>query len=273
MASLSCRISPRTSTVIFLDRSPFATAMVTSAMLRTCAVRFDAIELTESVRSFHTPVTSDTCAWPPSLPSVPTSRATRVTSEVNTPSCLIMVLTIEADCRNSPSRGRPSTSRRTVCSRSPCATAEITRVTSRVGQIRSSMSVLTDVSISPHAPSDMPKRTRWRALPSRPTSWPTRSSCSAMRWLAATISLKVSAILPSMPVKSPGRRTEKSPTRIACNACSRSCGSIATPLPPLAGLVMAATGDTWRGSLLTWLSGGICLSPSGRACLRGRRAV
>ena len=37
MASLSCRISPRTSTVIFLDRSPLATAIVTSAMLRTCA--------------------------------------------------------------------------------------------------------------------------------------------------------------------------------------------------------------------------------------------
>ena len=35
MVSLSCRISPRTSTVIFLDRSPLATAMVTSAMLRT----------------------------------------------------------------------------------------------------------------------------------------------------------------------------------------------------------------------------------------------
>ena len=35
MVSFSCRISPRTSTVIFFDRSPFATAIVTSAMLRT----------------------------------------------------------------------------------------------------------------------------------------------------------------------------------------------------------------------------------------------
>ena len=33
---LSSRISPRTSTVIFLPRSPLATAVVTSAMLRTC---------------------------------------------------------------------------------------------------------------------------------------------------------------------------------------------------------------------------------------------
>jgi hypothetical protein len=35
MVSLSWSTSPRTSTVIFLDRSPFATAVVTVAMLRT----------------------------------------------------------------------------------------------------------------------------------------------------------------------------------------------------------------------------------------------
>ena len=44
------------------------------------AVRLPAMELTESVRSFQTPPTPFTSAWPPSLPSVPTSRATRVTS-------------------------------------------------------------------------------------------------------------------------------------------------------------------------------------------------
>jgi len=33
---------------------------------------------TESVRSFHVPATPSTFAWPPSFPSVPTSRATRV---------------------------------------------------------------------------------------------------------------------------------------------------------------------------------------------------
>ena len=152
MASLSCRISPRTSTVIFFDRSPLATAIVTSAMLRTWPVRLLAIELTLSVRSFQTPVTSRTCAWPPSLPSVPTSRATRVTSEVKTPSCLIIVLTIVAERRNSPFSGRPSTSSRTVCSRSPCATAAIARVTSVVGHSRSSIRVLTESSMSPQAP-------------------------------------------------------------------------------------------------------------------------
>ena len=148
MASLSCRISPRTSTVILRDRSPFATAIVTSEMLRTWAVRFDAIELTLSVRSFQTPLTPLTCAWPPSLPSVPTSRATRVTSEVNPLICSIIVLTIVAERRNSPSSGRPSTSSRIVCDRSPLATAAIERVTSAVGHSRSSRSVLTETSIA-----------------------------------------------------------------------------------------------------------------------------
>ena len=35
MVFFSSRISPFTSTVIFLDKSPRATAVVTSAMLRT----------------------------------------------------------------------------------------------------------------------------------------------------------------------------------------------------------------------------------------------
>ena len=79
----SSRISPRTSTVIFFERSPFATAVVTSAMLRTCFVRFVAMKFTLSVRSFHVPLTPFTFAWPPSFPSVPTSRATRITSDAN----------------------------------------------------------------------------------------------------------------------------------------------------------------------------------------------
>ena len=55
MVSFSSRISPRTSTVIFLERSPLATAVVTSAMLRTWPVRLPAMLLTLSVRSFQTP--------------------------------------------------------------------------------------------------------------------------------------------------------------------------------------------------------------------------
>ena len=57
MVFFSARISPFTSTVILRERSPFATAVVTSAMLRTWPVRLDAIEFTESVRSFHVPAT------------------------------------------------------------------------------------------------------------------------------------------------------------------------------------------------------------------------
>ena len=60
-------------------------------MLRTCAVRLPAIWLTDSVSSFQTPDTPRTWAWPPSLPSVPTSRATRVTSDVNTESWSIIL--------------------------------------------------------------------------------------------------------------------------------------------------------------------------------------
>ena len=57
MVFFSSRISPCTSTVIFFDRSPLATAVVTSAMLRTWPVRLPAIKLTLSVRSFQVPAT------------------------------------------------------------------------------------------------------------------------------------------------------------------------------------------------------------------------
>src|SRR6059058_5232129 len=75
IVSFNSKISPRTSTVIFFDRLPFATAVVTSAILRTCPVRLPAIMFTLSVRSFHVPATPRTSACPPSFPSLPTSRA------------------------------------------------------------------------------------------------------------------------------------------------------------------------------------------------------
>ena len=56
------RTSPFTSTVIFRERSPFATAVVTSAMLRTWSVRFAAMPFTLSVRPFHVPATPGTSA-------------------------------------------------------------------------------------------------------------------------------------------------------------------------------------------------------------------
>ena len=118
---LSWRISPRASTVIFCERSPLATAVVTSAISRTWVVRFSASRLTLSVRSFHVPDTPLTCAWPPSLPSVPTSLATRVTSSAKEESWSTMTLIVFLSSRISP-----LTSTVTFLDRSPFATAVVT---------------------------------------------------------------------------------------------------------------------------------------------------
>ena len=90
----SSRISPRASTSIFLDRSPWATAVVTRAMLRTWLVRLPAMKFTESVRSRQVPPTPGTWAWPPRRPSVPTSLATLVTSSANAESWSTIVLMV-----------------------------------------------------------------------------------------------------------------------------------------------------------------------------------
>ena len=64
-------------------------------MLRTWEVRLSAMKLTLSVRSFQTPDTPLTWARPPSWPSVPTSRATRVTSSAKAESWSTMVLIVD----------------------------------------------------------------------------------------------------------------------------------------------------------------------------------
>src|SRR6201996_1800475 len=71
MVFFSSRISPFTSTVILRDKSPRATAVATSAMLRTWPVKLPAIEFTESVRSFHLPATPGTVACPERSGHVP----------------------------------------------------------------------------------------------------------------------------------------------------------------------------------------------------------
>ena len=194
-----------------------ATAVVTSAMLRTCDVRFDAIEFTLSVRSFHVPATPFTLAWPPSFPSVPTSRATRVTSEANEPSCSTMPFTSRAVRRNSPLSGRPSTSSAIVCDRSPLATAPITRLISDVGWIRSATSVLTDSTQSAQEPTAPARVARCVMRPSLPTIVPMRSNSFAMRSLRSMMSLSVSATLPATPTASTGMRTVKSPRHTAAS--------------------------------------------------------
>ncbi len=60
-----------------------------------------------------------TSAWTPNLPSVPTSRATFITSEAKIPNWSIMSLIVFTRCRISPDTGTPVT----FCVKSPRATA------------------------------------------------------------------------------------------------------------------------------------------------------
>ena len=180
------RISPWTATVIFLDRSPLATAVVTSAMLRTCEVRLVAIELTESVRSFQVPATPRTSAWPPSLPSVPTSRATRVTSPANELSWSTIVLRVFFSSRISP-----FTSTVIFLERSPLATAVATSAMLRTWPVRLEAIELTLSVRSFHVPAT-PGTWAWPpSLPSVPTSRATRLTSPAKPLSWSTIVLIV----------------------------------------------------------------------------------
>ncbi len=131
MVSARAAISPLASTERLFLRSPLATAVTTFAMPRTWSVRLPAIEFTESVRSFHVPETPSTFAWPPSLPSVPTSRATRVTSAPKLRSWSTMVLIVFLSSRISP-----FTSTVIFFDRSPRATAVVTSAMLRTWPVR-----------------------------------------------------------------------------------------------------------------------------------------
>ena len=185
--SLSCSSSPRTSTVIFFDRSPPAIAVATSAMLRTWAVRFDAMKLTLSVRSFQVPATSGTCAWPPSLPSVPTSRATRVTSEANELSWSTMVLMVFFSSRISP-----FTSTVILRHKSPRATAVVTSAMLRTCAVRLPAIEFT-LSVKSFQVPATPGTLAWPPRrPSVPTSRATRVTSPANRLSWSTMVFSVS---------------------------------------------------------------------------------
>src|SRR6267143_2327054 len=225
MVFLRARISPRTSTVTFLVRSPLATAVVTSAMLRTWPVKLPAIEFTLSVRSFQTPATPRTWAWPPSLPSVPTSRATRVTSCANDRSWLTIVLTVRAVSRNWPCSRRPSMSIGIVCERSPLATAPMTRAISLFGRMTSSIRSFTESRVAAHAPPASPidARLNWPSLPTRLLR---RRSSRSRRWFDSMISLMAVATLAAWPVEVTGTRTLKSPRLTAVRTRSITLESV-----------------------------------------------
>ena len=153
IVSASSATSPRALTVILRDRSPWAIAVAADEIERTWSVRLLAIVFTESVRSRHVPETPRTAAWPPRLPSMPTSRATRVTSSANDDSWSTIVLTVRPIRRNSPRSGRPAISSAMCWDRSPWATASITRAVSAADCPRSSIRALTACTPSAHAPS------------------------------------------------------------------------------------------------------------------------
>ena len=174
MVSFSSRISPFTSTVILRLKSPRATAVVTSAMFLTCAVRLPAIELTESVRSFHVPATPGTLAWPPSRPSDPTSRATRVTSAANERSCSTIVFSVSFSCRISP-----RTSTVILRLKSPFAIAVATSAMFLTCAVRLPAMKFTESVRSFHVPATPGTIACPPSLPSVPTSRATRVTSPA----------------------------------------------------------------------------------------------
>ena len=169
IVSASAATSPLASTVIFCERSPLATAVVTAAMLRTWSVRLFAIRFTLSVRSRQVPETPLTSAWPPSLPSVPTSRATRVTSSANEESWSTIVLIVSASAATSP-----LASTVIFWVRSPFATAVVTAAMLRTWSVRLFAIRFTLSVRSFHVPAT-PSTSAWPpSLPSVPTSRATR---------------------------------------------------------------------------------------------------
>ncbi len=184
--SFSSATSPWASTAICRVRSPSVTAVATSAIARSWVVRVEASWLTDSVRPRHVPLTPSTWAWPPSSPSVPTSRATRVTSSANDDSWLTIVLIVFFSSRISP---RAST---VICwVRSPFATAVVTWAMLRTWPVRLFASSFTDSVRSRHVPLT-PFTSAWPpSLPSVPTSVATRVTSSANEDSWSTIVLIV----------------------------------------------------------------------------------
>ena len=216
----SSAISPLASTVIFWERSPCATAVVTSAIARTCPVRLPASWLTLSVRSFHVPDTPTTSACPPSRPSVPTSRATRVTSAAKVESWSTIVLIVSLSSSTSP-----LTSTVIFLERSPFATAVVTSAMFRTWLVRLPASVFTlsvrsfQVPLAPSTCACPPSR------PSVPTSRATRVTSAANERSWSTIVLIVSLSSKTSPLTSTVIFLERSPFATAVVTCAmfRTC--------------------------------------------------
>ena len=166
--------SPAASTVTLRVRSPLATAVVTTAMSRTCAVSRPAMVLTALVTSRHRPDMPRSGACPPSRPSVPTSRATWVTCAVNMSSWSTMVLTERAIRSMSPRSARPSARSSTLCDRSPAAMASTTCAIATVGPLSAFIRPFVESMAAAHDPAPGPADSRSSSRPSRETSLRTR---------------------------------------------------------------------------------------------------
>ena len=105
--------------------------------------------LTLSVRSFHTPDAPGTLAWPPSFPSMPTSRATVVTWSAKMRSVSVMLLIVSASAATSPFASRTN-----FWLRSPLATAVTTLTMPRTCLVRFDAMMLTLSVRSFHVPDD-----------------------------------------------------------------------------------------------------------------------
>ena len=227
MVFFSSRISPFTSTVIFFDRSPAATAFVTSAMLRTWLVRLPAMKFTESVRSFQVPATPCTSACPPSLPSVPTSRATRVTSDANELNWSTIVLMVFLSSRISP-----FTSTVIFFDRSPAATAFVTSAILRTWLVRLPAMKLTLSVRSFQVPATPCTSACPPSLPSVPTSRATRVTSEANERNWSTIVLIVFLSSRISPFTSTVIFFDRSPaaTAVVTSAMLRTCAVRLLPI-------------------------------------------
>ena len=184
--------------------------MVTSAMLRTWPVRLVAIALTLSVRSFQVPATPFTFAWPPSLPSVPTSRATRVTSEAKPFELIDHRVHDLADAQElAAQRAAVDLDRHRLGEVALGDRADHARdFGGRLDHVLDQLVDRADRCL-PSRRWRLLTRPRWVILPSLPTTFESRSNSSVICCSRVTTSLNSWAISPSAPGRSSGRRTDE----------------------------------------------------------------
>ena len=220
MLSLRSDTSPRASTWIERVRSPFVTAVATSAMARTWVVRLAASKLTLPVRSFHVPAAPGTWACPPKRPSTPTSRATVVTCSANIASVSVMLLIVSASAATSPLAITVS-----FCFRSPLATAVTTFTIPRTWSVRFAAMTLT-LSVRSFQVPATPGTCAWPpSLPSVPTSRATRVTSAANAFSWSTMVLMVFLSSRISPFTSTVILRDKSPraTAVVTSAILRTC--------------------------------------------------